>query len=141
MEMLSKWIASTYRHNNIHFTKQFEKLGLSSGQYCFILCICDNEGLTQDQIAESLAVNKSTVARGIAALEEKKFIYKEANEKDKRIYNVYSTEKAQNILHEMRTIIEAWNERLMDGFSEEEKCLLKEYLKRLNDNAIKFAKE
>ena len=70
MRNLGKWISIIARNSQIYYKRSFEKLGISGGQYIFLICICENEGRTQEWLAEELSMNKSTVARVVAALEQ-----------------------------------------------------------------------
>ena len=109
------------RYQQRYLSRQFKKIGLPFGHHLFILCVCDNEGITQDQLAEKLLLNKSTVARALSALEKQGFIYKTLNAKDKRIFNVYPTVKSQQIFPEILHIIGELNQKLLLNFSSQQK--------------------
>ena len=60
----------------------------------YIIAICEEEGLSQDDLAHQLHIDKGTVANVLAKLEEKGFVSRKVNKEDKRGREVYTTEKA-----------------------------------------------
>ncbi len=82
MKILSKWISISARNGRIFYNRKLARLGLKSGEFLFVLCINDHPGFTQDQLAEELSINKSTVARAVAELIDKGFVYRESNAKE-----------------------------------------------------------
>ena len=141
MKAYSKWISISYRHSQIYFSREFEKLGLSSGQYMFMLCICDYAGITQDALAEELAMNKSTVARVVAQLEHAEFIRRTINLKDKRIYNLYPTEKGIATYPKIKKVLDSWNSLITEDLTDEEDRLLESLLIRVQEKAIQYGKQ
>nr|WP_122013063.1 MarR family transcriptional regulator [Maliibacterium massiliense] len=140
MEILNKWIATAARYNQIYFSKCFEHLGLTGGQYLFIINICLDRGITQDQLADKLAMNKSTIARVVAQLEEGGFLLRRSNENDKRVYNLYPTEKATAMLPQIVDIIQQWNDCLTEDFTQEERDIFEVLMIKLTRNAIAHAR-
>ena len=137
MKQLCRWLSIIQRHSNIYYHKHFEELGISSGQYMFVLCICDEPGLTQEQIADSLAMNKSTVTRALAQLESDDFIIKKPNEKDKRSYKVFPTDKAKKSYCQIMKSLYSWEDVLIKGFTEDEQEMLHNMLMRVAKNVLK----
>ena len=99
MKMLNNICRSqaVYRHGRISAED------LQSSQYSFVLTICREPGRSQEELARELCVNKSTVARNINYLEEKGYVSRIPLPHDRRQFSVYPTEKAMEILPEIRT--------------------------------------
>ena len=95
--------------------------GLSHAHYFYILALCNNPGISQEQLARRLYLNKSSVTRAIAALEENGFVQRRPCEEDKRVTRVYPTDKATEILPEVRRIARAWNDFLLSELEENER--------------------
>ena len=74
-------------------TDALEPLGLKGCHGRYLREICRNPGIFQEQLTESVLVNKSNVARQVAALEEGGFLERKACGKDKRMLRLYPTEK------------------------------------------------
>lgn len=110
-------------------------LGLKSchGSYLRIICACP--GITQDQLAKRIFINKSNVARQLAILEEDGFVERCACSQDKRAVRVYPTEKAKALLPQINTILACWEECLTQDLTQEEKLQLSQMLGKLKERA------
>lgn len=104
----------------------------------YLYAVCNNPGISQDKLAKSIFVNKSNVARQLAALEEGGFIVRKACENDARTLSVYPTEKAEALLPVMRSVNAEWRETLTKGFSDDEKAQLLALTERLYENAAQY---
>lgn len=140
MNVISKWLAVSSRYGQIYFARKFEGLGFGSGQYMFITGIYENPGLTQDQLAEIIFINKGTVANVLKILERDGFIERKQNLKDKRIHNLYLTEKGLNSYIEIKKTVEEWNSLLVKDISKNKAEELELILRKITDNAKKYAK-
>lgn len=96
-------------------------LGLKSchGSYLSVICACP--GITQDQLAKRIFINKSNVARQLAILEEGGFVERRGCCEDKRAIRVYPTEKALSIQPEINGILAHWEQRLTQALTQTEK--------------------
>lgn len=139
MKILSKWISISARNGRIFYNRKLARLGLKSGEFLFVLCINDHPGFTQDQLAEELSINKSTVARAVAELIDKGFVYRESNTKDKRIYHLYPTAKATQAYPQIIGTLEEWNTFLVKGLSPQEIQMVDHLLSKISENAQKYA--
>lgn len=140
MNVISKWLAISSRNGQIFFAKKFEGLGFGSGQYMFIIGIYENPGLTQDQLAEVISINKGTVANVLKTLEKDGFVERRQNVKDKRIHNLYLTEKGINSYVLIKKTVEEWNDLLLRDIPKDEVEKLDLLLRKITDNAKKYAK-
>ena len=116
-------------------TEELEPLGLKAchGSYLSVICACP--GITQDQLARRIFINKSNVARQLAILEEEGFVERRACTEDKRAMRVYPTGKALEILPIINTILVRWEEYLTQDLSEKEKILLTQMLCKMKLHA------
>lgn len=111
---------------------------LKGYQNKYILNVCSNPGVTQDELAKIMFVNKSSVARQLSALEDLGYIERREDPFDKRATRVFPTDKAEEIRNTIRDINARWREVICEGFSEEEKEELLNLTSRLYDNAVKY---
>ncbi len=139
MEHLMRFVSLTGRYARVYREYEFKQLGLNAFEHFYILNICRNPGLSQDQIARRLYLNKSTVTRQLASLEEKGFVLRVVDENDKRVMRVYPTEKAIEIRPKIFELIRKWNDYVLNDFSEEEKTLLFPMLARIMERAGQYA--
>ena len=130
-----KSLGEAWRCANLYRTARFETLGIGSYQDSYILNICRNPGIAQDALTGLIYVHKSNVARQLASLEEKGFITRSPDPKDRRSLLVYPTQKALDAIPAIREVHRTWNELVLDGFSEEERERIAQLAQRLADNA------
>ena len=115
-----------------------EGSGLGPSHYFYILIACGSPGISQDQIAKRLYINKSSVTRAIAALEENGFVERRPSEEDKRVIQIYPTQKATDLLPEVRRIARAWNDVLLDELEEEEREQFLSTLEKITGRAQSY---
>ena len=118
-----------YRHSKISATD------LHSSHYAFVLAICREPGRSQEELAKELCLNKSTVARTINSLEEKKYITRNPLPHDKRQFSVYPTDKMLLILPEVKKASYEWMTLLSDGIEESELKIFNSVLERMENRA------
>ena len=118
-----------YRHNKISADD------LQSGHYSFVLAICRLPGRSQEELAQELCVNKSTVARNLNYLEEKGYILRQPLPNDKRQFSVHPTEKMLNVLPEVRTASREWITLLSEGIPQSELDIFDSVLSRMQEKA------
>ena len=104
---------------------------LSGCHHPFVFCITRNPGMSQDAISHQLFLNKSTVARSIAALEASGFVRRETDSEDKRVQRIYPTEKMLDILPRVKEISADWNKRITEDISEEELSVFNSVLEKI----------
>ena len=69
-------------------------LGINTRYAAYLREIAAEPGVSQEQLARRICVNKSNVARNAAAMEEDGLIQRRSCGKDKRVLRLYLTEKA-----------------------------------------------
>ena len=133
---MNRQIGIIERCNALYRSAAFKELGIGGYQHSYILAICNNPGISQDEIAKKIHVNKSNVTRHVCCLEEGGFITREDNPKDKRSYVVYPTEKALEIKPKILQILREWDNRLTEFLSENEKVFLNDILTRIANKSL-----
>lgn len=121
--------------------EEFKRFGLSAPHHSYILNICKNPGISQEQLAEHICVDKSNVTRQLALLEELSYIERRQSEKDRRVTLVYPTEKARAIVGEVGKIVGFWNEYITMDLNDEELSLLSGALQKIANRAKKYFEE
>ena len=91
--------------------------GISHG---YIFAIYHNPGNTQEWLAKHMFLNKSTVARHLAKLEQAGYIRRESSCEDKRELLVYPTDKLMDVYPTVKEITTSWNDMISKEISEEE---------------------
>ncbi|KOF56549.1 MarR family transcriptional regulator [Clostridium sp. DMHC 10] len=113
---------------------KFKELKLQKGQFTFLTRICENNGINQVDLSNLLKVDKTTTTKAIQKLIDAGYIYKEKDEIDKRMWRLYPKKKA---LETYSVIIDEENRNIgvcFDKFSEKEKELVYELVKKMRKN-------
>lgn len=135
MDGLMKYINRTTRCSNFYRTQQLQDSGISGVQCVYLMRISRQPGISQDQLASQLYKDKSVVARQLATLQQEGFVRKESSPTDRRVQQLYPTEKALEVLPQIREVLRRWDAVLTRGFSEEEREQTLSLLKRMYENA------
>jgi MarR family transcriptional regulator for hemolysin len=112
--------------------------GLNPCQHSYVLAICSNPGITQDELAKHIFINKSNVTRHLASLEENGYVRREPNQKDKRSVLVYPTEKMLSVLPQVKQIVSDWNAYITGGIEEDEMKAFRAVLDKLALRASEY---
>lgn len=115
--------------------------GLKSCHTGYLSRICSTPGISQDQLAKNMLVDKSNVARQAAALEESGFITRTPSAADKRVLQLYPTEKALALLPRIREVVDQWDGILSQGMTAEELETATRLLEKMRRNAAKWMEE
>ncbi|MBE6921646.1 MAG: MarR family transcriptional regulator [Ruminococcaceae bacterium] len=110
-------------------------LGLKSTHASYLTEICANPGISQDKLARIICINKSNVARQVAVLEEDGFVRREPSAADKRVMELYPTEKTLQILPQISNILMCWENCITADLTEEEKELISSLLGKMSRRA------
>jgi len=103
--------------------------------HSYVFIITKNPGITQDELASELCINKSNVTRGLNNLEEMGFVKRMVDENDKRVLRVYPTEKMIDAFPKIRKVLKDWNRYLTDDINEEEIEIFQSVLERITNRA------
>lgn len=122
-------------------TEELAPLGLKACHGSYLAVICESPGITQDQLAKRIFINKSNVARQLAILEEDGFVRRCPSQEDKRAMQVYPTEKALDILPQVRQVLVNWEALLTQDLDDEEKALLGRMLCKMKSRAADWFEE
>jgi DNA-binding MarR family transcriptional regulator len=132
---VGRLISCIYRYGKITINHKLESYHLGSGQFHFLMALYQKDGINQEHLAEVVRIDKGTCARAIKRLEEEGYIRRIIDSNDKRAYQIFLTDKAQQMRPVIRRILREWTRTLLTGFSEEEKKLTFTFLERIAENA------
>ena len=118
-----------------------EPLGLKSCHASYLREICRSPGISQDTLARRICINKSNIARQIVVLEEGGFVERRSSTEDKRVMELYPTEKTLELLPELRKVLGGWSRYLTQDFTEEEIELLAKMLSSMRERAAQWMEE
>ena len=120
-ESILKYISIIQRNTQKYYDIRLQEDHIGSGQQFFILRIAENEGLTMYELSKLGQFDKGTTSKAVQKLEEEGYVSVKIDEKDKRIRRIYTTEKAQKLIHKIYHIRDSWVHDITASFSEEER--------------------
>ena len=123
---LGVFISIIHRTRIIHLNNEMKDLEITAGQVPFLMHLSHKEGITQDDLAVHLHIDKGTVARALKKLEDNGFIYREINPQNRRKYLLFLTEKGRHIVPKIHQINKEWEKSVCFDLSDVE------YIKLLN---------
>ncbi len=126
---------------NQYRTELLAPMALKSCHASYLLEICACPGISQEQLARRIYINKSNVARQLAILEENGYVTRRPGEEDRRVMRVYPTEKAQAALPRIQEIMGNWEEAVAVGLTEAEREKLSALLEDMTRRASALLEE
>lgn len=135
MSQLVKDITEVTRCGAQYRTDRLAPLGLKGCHASYLEEICADPGISQDKLAQRICINKSNVARQIVVLEEDGFVQRAPSPNDKRIMELYPTEKAKEQLPQIKQILSSWEEWLTQDLTEEEVATVANALMKMKSRA------
>ena len=111
-------------------------LELTAGQVPFLMHLSHKEGITQDNLAVHLHIDKGTVARALKKLEDNGFIYREINPQNRRKYLLFLTEKGRQIVPKIHQIDKEWEKSVCSDLSDAEYIQLLNTLQTLATKSL-----
>ena len=135
MERISQILKDISRCGRVYREQQLAPLGLTTRHGLYFKEIADAPGISQEQLAQKLCVNKSNVARQVAAMEEEGYIERRPCGKDKRVLRLHLTAKAQALMPEIDRVTDSWEALLVQELTGSEQQILEILLLRLRGNA------
>ena len=130
MSQIIRDITEIVRCTTQYRSEALAPMGLKACHASYLTEICANPGISQDQLASRICINKSNVARQAAILEEDGFITRTPSAADKRIMQLFPTQKTLELLPQINQILIGLECCLTSDMTEEEKNLLENLLSR-----------
>ena len=116
-------------------------MGLKSIHASYLTEVYANPGISQDKLARLICINKSNVARQVAVLEEDGFIIRTPSAADKRVIELYPTQKTLDLLPQITDMLMRWETCITKDLSDEEKELLSSLLRKMSDRAARYMED
>ena len=122
------------RFSQIFVTKHLKNNSVSKCHAPILMTIYLHEGLTQNELANRLKFNKGAVAKLVKAIEHEGYIIRCSDENDKRLQKLYLADKGREVIPQIKTLEHELSEKLVQGFTDEERKTLHSMLDRIIEN-------
>lgn len=146
MQEETEYKAITHRliiTNRMHYRvleKNLESIGIHRASHRILMTLACNQFASQVDLARRLEVSPASIAVTLKNLEKAGYIKKTAKKEDNRINFVELTEKGRQLVEESREFFDDLDKEMYQGFSEEERRELCNYLDRIYDNIVLMEK-
>ena len=113
-------------------------LGLKGCHASYLTEICANPGISQDQLAKRICINKSNVARQAATLEEEGFLTRTPSATDTRIMELHPTQKTLDLLPQISSVLKEWESCITGDLTAEELDLMAALVAKMKSRASDY---
>ena len=138
MEPLQMYFSVIYRHGRVMHDKAMEQFGLTGQQMGYLKNINAAPGLSQEELAKQMHIDKGAVAKSLKVLVKKGDVIRKRNPDDKRAYCLFPTEKAEGIKRRGEKHFNEFEREITKGLTEEERETLGRLLGIVTDNIAKM---
>jgi MarR family transcriptional regulator for hemolysin len=118
-----------------YFDQRARELGLTTrSQWRVLAHLGPNQGINQSALADILEIENMTLARHIDRLEEAGWVERRPDPDDRRAWRLYLSDTALPMFDHMRELISETEERVLTGFSDDERDQMLERLDIMKTN-------
>ena len=135
MSQIIKDITEIARCGVQYRTDQLTPMGLKACHASYLTEICRCPGISQDRLARLICINMSNVARQAAILEEDGFVTRTPSTADKRVMELYPTEKTLALLPQLSQVLTCWEGCITQDLTDGERALISELLVKMKNRA------
>lgn len=134
-------LAQVIRLHHARAHNLFGKLGLYRGQPPILFMLWKKDGRTQKEIAEKLQLKPATITDTLQRMEKSGLLERRPDPEDLRVSRVYLTEKGIKLQSEVEKVLQTLEGECFEGFTMEEKVLLRRFFIQMRDNLLKVTGE
>ena len=131
---ITQYISFFYKEFQRYCEEKLKPYDLTNGLYMYLIFVYKKPGRTLNEISKALEVDKALTTRAIKRLIEHGYVENIVDEKDNRAFNIYSTEKCDEAMVEMKNLFIEWEKIKLKGFSKEEIETFKNLFKKASLN-------
>ncbi|WP_046176067.1 MarR family winged helix-turn-helix transcriptional regulator [Domibacillus indicus] len=114
--------------------EQLAPFNLAPEQNLIMLLLWERDGRTQQELAEQLQKDKTTITRMLSSLEQKGFIKRVTETCDRRSMRVFLTEGGKKLECKIIPVTEGFHKAVTRGITEEELAEVRRILTKMQKN-------
>lgn len=134
-------IHDTARLRRIVIDEKFKPLNITRSQAWLMAYLSRSEGLAQTALADQMGLGKVALGCLIDRLEASAMIERRVDPSDRRMNNIFLTDKGRQVTADMRKLTLTANDDLLDGISATELNTAVKVLDRLKHNLEEIKNE
>ena len=136
MNDFGKEFSIIHRYSRVYMSNLLMEYNIPGSAVPYFMEICAHPGISQEQIAKNLKIDKGAVARIVKAMLDAGILERRHNPDDKRGYQLYPTEKMKELNKKNEEAREKLEKVLTEGMSEEEIQMCSMLLKKMAENLV-----
>jgi DNA-binding MarR family transcriptional regulator len=133
-ESLGKYITTISRYINYYINKKVDVYNININQAHILKYLYNNEGINQDELTKIMRSDKVTISKLLDGLVKEGYIEKRQNEKDKRVKNLYVTNKGKELKNEIHSNFKKITKILSKDLDEHDNEIVRKLLNKMMDN-------
>ena len=118
------------------FDRRAKSIGLTRSQWWVLVHLYRRDGLVQAELAEILEIERPTLGRLLDRLENKGWLRRQADPKDRRVKRVYLTDEVKPAMKSLRRIAADLRQQALEGLNKDEREQLVDTLIHMKTNLL-----
>ncbi|MCW8915149.1 MAG: MarR family transcriptional regulator [Magnetovibrio sp.] len=118
---------------------QLKSHGVAPGQFPVLLCLWEQDGLTQRELYERVKIEQATMSNTLKRMERDCLIFREPDPKDRRAMRIHLTGMAKELEAKLTKGAKSVHKAAFDGIKKKERKHLMEMLSHMGKNLEKAA--
>lgn len=131
---LAALLSDTARLMRRSFDARARQIGVTRPQWRVLSVLLRFEGIHQGGLAELLEVEPITVCRMVDRLQEAALVERRSDPEDRRSWQLFLTQKARDLLSQLRPLADAMLDEALEGVSEADRAILAQSLDQMRRN-------
>jgi len=129
------YISVLMRQLNLFFGHELSDVEITASELMYLSQLYNRNGLTQEEMAAVITVDKAATTRTIQGMEKKGLVRREAHEENYRAKRVYLTDKAKNAEPRIRELQKKWVDFITQDMTQKEAEVFAAQLKKMAQRA------
>ena len=129
------YISVLMRQLNLFFGHELSDIEITASELMYLSQLYNRDGLTQEEMAAVITVDKAATTRTIQGMEKKGLVRREAHEENYRAKRVYLTDKAKNAEPRIRELQKKWVDFITQDMTQKEAEVFAAQLKKMSQRA------
>lgn len=122
-------LAKASQKSQNYLKNRLKPLGLTAVQALVLEALLEEDGLTAGDIGKRLVLDNATLSGVLDRLADGQWIIKRTDAEDKRVLRIFLAPKAKAMEPQLVKERDAANDEILEGFSMEERIVLKRLLR------------
>jgi len=113
---------------------QLKAHGVAPGQFPVLLCLWEQDGLTQRELYERVKIEQATMSNTLKRMERDCLIYREPDPADRRAMRIHLTGMAKKLEDKLTKGAKSVNKTMFDGIKKKDRKHVMELFDQMVDN-------